>query len=63
MTAIEHTVMPPGVQIRRAFAESECSPSVRGMMTLTELAFVPSDPLAPFTDRLRLAATSARVVY
>ena len=25
------------------------------MMTFTELASVPSDPMAPFTDRLRLA--------
>jgi len=28
------------------------------MMTFTELASVPSDPLAPFTDRLRLAAAA-----
>jgi site-specific recombinase XerD len=28
------------------------------MMTFTELAFVPSDPLAPFTDRLRLAVAA-----
>ena len=27
-------------------------------MTFTELAFVPSDPLAPFTDRLRLAVAA-----
>jgi integrase/recombinase XerD len=30
----------------------------QGMMTFTELAFVPSDPLAPFTDRLRLAVAA-----
>lgn len=28
------------------------------MMTFTELASVPSDPLAPFTDRLRLAVAA-----
>ena len=27
-------------------------------MTFTELAFVPSDPLAPFTDQLRLAVAA-----
>jgi integrase/recombinase XerD len=30
----------------------------QGMMTSTKLASVPSDPLAPFTDRLRLAAAA-----
>jgi integrase/recombinase XerD len=30
----------------------------QGMMTFTELAFVPSGPLAPFTDRLRLAVAA-----
>jgi integrase/recombinase XerD len=30
----------------------------QGMMTFTELAFAPSDPLAPFTDRLRLAVAA-----
>jgi hypothetical protein len=30
----------------------------QGMMTSTELAFVPSDPMAPFTDRLRLAVAA-----
>ncbi len=29
-----------------------------GMMTFTELASVPSDPMAPFTDRLRLAVAA-----
>ncbi|MGH7484529.1 MAG: hypothetical protein ACREMY_02850, partial [bacterium] len=29
-----------------------------GMMTFTELASVPSDPLAPFTDRLRPAVAA-----
>ena len=33
-----------------------CSSQCQGMMTFTELASVPSDPLTPFTDRLRLAA-------
>src|SRR6476469_10886076 len=28
------------------------------MMTFTELASVPSDPMAPFTDRLRLAVAA-----
>ena len=28
------------------------------MMTFTELAFVPSDPLASFNDRLRLAVAA-----
>jgi hypothetical protein len=30
----------------------------QGMMTFTELASVPSDPLAPFTDQLRLAVAA-----
>ncbi len=32
--------------------------AVSGMMTFTELASVPSDPLAPFTDQLRLAVAA-----
>jgi hypothetical protein len=28
------------------------------MPNFTDLAFVPSDPLAPFTDRLRLAVAA-----
>jgi integrase/recombinase XerD len=39
-------------------AESRCSPQCQVMMTFTELASVPSDPLAPFTDRLRLAVAA-----
>ena len=32
-----------------------------GMMTFTELASVPSDPLVPLTDQLRLTAAAYRV--
>jgi integrase/recombinase XerD len=32
--------------------------SVRGMLNLTDLASVPCEPLAPFTDRLRLAVAA-----
>jgi hypothetical protein len=37
---------------KRPLAQSQ------GMMTFTELASVPSDPRAPFTDRLRLAVAA-----
>jgi hypothetical protein len=30
----------------------------QGMMTFSDLASMPSDPLAPFTDQLRLAAAA-----
>ena len=40
------------------FAESRRSPQCQDMITFTELATVPSDPLAPFTDRLRLAVAA-----
>ena len=33
-------------------------PHCQRMMTFTDLASVPSHPLAPFTDRLRLAAAA-----
>jgi hypothetical protein len=33
-------------------------PHCQGMMTFTDLASVPSHPLAPFTDRLRLAVAA-----
>ena len=45
------------VQDSASFAESRCPPH-QGMMTFTELAFVPSDPVAPFTDQLRLAVAA-----
>jgi hypothetical protein len=32
--------------------------SVRGMLNLTDLAFMACDPPAPFTDRLRLAVAA-----
>ncbi len=32
--------------------------SVKGMMSFTDLALVPSDPLAPFTGRLPLATAA-----
>ena len=49
--------MPDHVQTS-SVAESRCSPQCQGMMTFTELASVPTDPLAPFTDRLRLAVAA-----
>jgi len=33
-------------------------PQCQGMLNLTDLASAPSDTLAPFTDRLRLAVTA-----
>jgi hypothetical protein len=39
-------------------AESRCSPQCQGMMTFIELASLPSDPLAPFADQLRLAVAA-----
>jgi len=35
-----------------------CSRTVKGMTNFTELAFVPGDPTAPLTDRLRLAVAA-----
>ena len=49
--------MPQGVQIRELRGVQVLA-QCQGMMTFTELAFVPSDPLAPFTDRLRLAVAA-----
>ncbi len=46
------------VQDFASFAEGGCPPQCQGMMTFTELASVPSDPLAPFTDQLRLAVAA-----
>ena len=45
------------MQDSASFAESRCPPQCQGM-TFTELASVPSDPLAPFTDQLRLAVAA-----
>ena len=41
-----------------SFRKARGAPHGQGMMTFTELASVPSDPLAPFTDRLRLAVAA-----
>jgi len=49
--------MPQGVQIRELRGVQVLA-QCQGMMTFTELAFVPSDPLVPFTDRLRLAVAA-----
>src|SRR5438876_504493 len=51
---------PPADQVQdsASFAESRCLPQCQGMMTFTELASVPSGPLAPFTDQLRLAVAA-----
>jgi len=38
------------VQDFASVAESGCPPQCQGMMTFTELASVPSDPVAPFTN-------------
>ncbi len=43
------------VQDFASVEESRCPPQCQVMMAFTELAFVPSDSLAPFTDQLRLA--------
>jgi hypothetical protein len=41
--------------LRKLHGDQE-PPQCQGMLNLTDLASVSSDPLAPFTDRLRLAA-------
>jgi hypothetical protein len=41
---------------------SKCSSQGQGMMTLTELASLYSNPLAPFTDRLRQGGTFTTAV-
>jgi site-specific recombinase XerD len=45
------------VLLRRLHGDREQA-ECRGMLNLTDLASMPSDPLAPFTDRLRLAAAA-----
>ena len=42
----------------RQLPEGRGAPHGQGMMTFTELASVPSNPLVPFTDRLRLAVAA-----
>ena len=49
--------MPQGVQIRE-LRGAQVLAQCQDMMTFTELASVPSDPSAPFTDRLRLAVAA-----
>ena len=46
------------VQDSARFAESRCPPQCQSMMTFTELVSVPFDPVAPFTDQLRLVAAA-----
>jgi hypothetical protein len=49
--------MPRRVRLRQLHGDRE--PAHRqGMMNFTDLASVPSRPLAPFTDRLRLAVAA-----
>jgi integrase/recombinase XerD len=49
--------MPRRVQLRQLHGDRE-SAHCQGMMNFTDLASVPSRPLAPFTDRLRLAVAA-----
>jgi hypothetical protein len=50
-------VLPHRVHILR-LAESRYTPHCQDMMTFTGVVSVPSDPQAPFTDRLRLAVAA-----
>jgi site-specific recombinase XerD len=49
--------MPRRVRLRQLHGDRE-SAHCQGMMNFTDLASVPSHPLAPFTDRLRLAVAA-----
>ena len=49
--------MPRGMRLHHLHAGRE-PPQCQGMLNLTDLASVPSDPMAPFTDRLRLAVAA-----
>jgi hypothetical protein len=49
--------MPRRVRLRQLYGGREPA-QCQGMMNLTDLASVPSHPLAPFTDRLRLAVAA-----
>jgi site-specific recombinase XerD len=49
--------MPRRVRLRQLHGDREPA-QCQGMMNLTDLATVPSHPLAPFTDRLRLAVAA-----
>ena len=49
--------MPRQVRLRKLHGDRK-PPQSGGMLNLTDLASVPSDPLAPFTDRLRLAVAA-----
>jgi hypothetical protein len=49
--------MPRQVRLSMLYGDRE-PPQCRGMLNLTDLASVLSDPLAPFTDRLRLVVAA-----
>ena len=49
--------MPRRVRLRQLHGDREPA-QCQGMMNFTDLASVPSHPLAPFTDRLRLAVAA-----
>jgi hypothetical protein len=53
----KRALMPRRVRLRQLHGDREPA-HCQGMMTFTDLASVPSHPLAPFTGRLRLAVAA-----
>jgi integrase len=54
---VTRPLTPRRVRLRQLHGDRE-PPHCQGMMNFTDLPSVPSHPLAPFTDRLRLAVAA-----